>query len=73
MRDDLVRCASDFLAGDLETFRQVRAAQTRERKPYTINTPDGQGGYVPTPDPGSAALRERFSREGAAEPDPPAT
>ena len=63
MRADLVRYAGDFLAGDLRTFRRVRAVQARERSPYTVHKPDGRGGYVATPHPESAALKERFSRE----------
>jgi hypothetical protein len=65
MRGDLLRYAGDFLVGDLRVFRRVRAAQTRERTPYTIHKPDGRGGYIPTGDPESAALKERFSREDA--------
>jgi len=63
MRADLLRYAGDFLAGDLRAFRHVRAVQVRERSPYTVHKPDGRGGYVATPHPESAALKERFSRE----------
>jgi hypothetical protein len=73
VRDDLVRYAGDFLAGDLAAFRRVRAAQTRERAPYAIHTPDGRGGYSSAADQESAALKERFSREEVGESEPPAT
>ena len=63
MRNDLLGFAADFLAGDLRAFRRVRAAQTRQREPYTIRRPDGMGGYRTTVDPESAHLKERFSRE----------
>ena len=57
-----------FLLGDPPDYEQLPenalGAQARERKSYTIHTPDGQGDYVPAADPVSAALRERVSREG---------
>ena len=63
MRDDLLRVAGDFLAGDVQTFRRVRAVQSRERAVYVINRPDGHGGYVASVDPASAQLKERFGRD----------
>ena len=62
MAADLSQYASDFLRGELARFRHMRAAQTREREPYTIWEPGEAGSYVCRPDPVSAALKERFSK-----------
>jgi len=52
-----------FLEGNLSLFRKVRARQTREREPYRIFEPAGEGKYTERPDSESERLKERFSRE----------
>jgi hypothetical protein len=59
---DLAAYADDFLRGDLERFRRVRAAQNRDREPYTIWAPDEAGNYTSRPDPLSTALKARFEK-----------
>jgi hypothetical protein len=54
--------AGDFLGGNLQPFRAERAAQSRDRQPYQIWSPDATGRYTARAEPESAALKERFSR-----------
>jgi len=62
-RRQLGRFNGGFLEGDLSVFRKVRARQNREREPYRIFEPAGQGKYAERPDSESERLKERFSRE----------
>ena len=64
MLADLLQYGSAFLSGDLQEFRHIRAVLARSRKPYTIHTSNGNGRYVARDDPESAALKQRFSRDG---------
>ena len=52
-----------FLDDDLKLFRKVRAQQNREREPYKIFEPAGEGKYTERPDSESERLKEKFSRE----------
>jgi hypothetical protein len=63
MLADLLRFADDFLAGDLQQFRRIRAALVKTRSAYVIHTPDAAGRYSAREDPVSAALKQRFGRE----------
>jgi hypothetical protein len=69
MNADLLRLAADFLAGDLRHFRAVRAGVAAARMPYRIWSPAPGGGYSPTEDPKSAALRTRYAAEGTRDAD----
>ena len=51
-----------FLSGDLRVFKQVRAAQNREREPYKIYSPQKSGGYNMTYDEKSSRLKAKFSK-----------
>ena len=65
---DLERFGAAFLADDLRGFREVRAAITRTRTPYTIHSPGPDGRHVTREDPQSAELKRRYSK---VEPDGP--
>jgi hypothetical protein len=61
MRKDLERVGSEFLRGELELFKRVRAEVNRAREPYKIHRPNGDGTYRTDGDPESIALKTRFS------------
>ena len=61
MRKDLEIYAADFLRGDLNVFREVRAQVNQAREPYKIHKPVGDGTYRTEVDPTSADLKSRFS------------
>ena len=58
---DLNQHAADFLANDLTKFKTARAIQNRDRKPYTIHSPQSDGSYGSAVDPESAELKRKFS------------
>lgn len=60
---DLALHAHDFLRGDLDRFKKVRAEQNRGRQPYMIHTPQSDGSYQSKPDSESMKLKDRFSNE----------
>src|SRR5947208_11060395 len=41
MRKDLERVGCDFLRGDLQVFKRVRAEVNRGREPYKMHRPNG--------------------------------
>jgi hypothetical protein len=61
MRADLEAYGLGFLRGDVSAFRRVRAETNRTREPSLIHKPNGDGTYRTEVEPGSAALKARFS------------
>jgi hypothetical protein len=61
MRQDLERVGGEFLRGELEVFKRVRAEVNRAREPYKIHHPNGDGTYHTEGDPECIALKSRFS------------
>ena len=61
-RDELLHFGKDFLEGELQLFRQVRAEQNRARRPYQIHSPDENGAYSARDEPFSAQLKEKYSK-----------
>jgi hypothetical protein len=61
MQADLERVGDEFLRGDLDAFKRVRAEVNRKREPYKIHRPLGDGTYRTEVDPRSLALKNRFS------------
>ncbi len=60
-RDELLEFGISFLKGDLAIFKQVRALQNQNRKPYRISSSDKQGNRTVTDDPQSAKLKKKYS------------
>jgi hypothetical protein len=60
-KNELLNYGQTFLTGDIELFDKVRREQNKERGPYKIHTPTGNGGLEPKIDEVSKALKEKYS------------
>jgi hypothetical protein len=60
-RDLCKECGKEFLAGDLEIFRFVRAKQNKDREPRKIFVLNPDGEHKQMYDPQSVALKKKFS------------
>ena len=58
---ELEKYGSDFLNGNLDTFKKIRAEVNQEREPYKITIPQGDGTYKTTYDKTSEDLKNKNS------------
>jgi hypothetical protein len=59
----LEKYGGNFLMGDLEQFKKIRAEQNKSREPYKIYTPDETGRYNLSYEKRSSELKEKYSKE----------
>lgn len=60
-KNELEKYGADFLKGDLDLFKKVRAEVNRQREPYKIHTPQGDGSYKTIYDKTSEELKNKNS------------
>ncbi len=59
----LEKYGQEFLMGDLNKFKQLRAEQNKEREPYKINKPDNTGKYNTVYEKTSSQLKKKYSKK----------
>ncbi len=59
-KDEMLKYGEKFLSGDTEIFHQTRRAQNKDREPYKVYSPDGNGNYSVSDEPGSVEIRKKY-------------
>lgn len=59
-KDEMLQYGGKFLSGDTEIFHQTRKAQNKNREPYKLYSPDGNGNYSVTNEPESLKIKTKY-------------
>jgi hypothetical protein len=60
-KNELEKYGADFLKGNLDLLKKVRAEVNQQREPYKIHTPQGDGSYKTTYDKTSEGFKNKNS------------
>jgi len=58
---ELIKYGQTFLNGNLSLFREVRSEQNKNREPYKVHTPDGNGKFNTTEEEKSVEQKKKYS------------